>query len=383
MSQPTTPRRQAAGSPLRALLVFVAMAGAGAMVGFFGARGADALGLLPELDLSRGQLFALLALLLPAWLLVVLLHELGHLAGGRLAGLRPLLLIVGPLKLTWVGGRTRLALNRSINLAGGVASAVPDDDRDLVRRQLLMVAGGPVASLVCGLLLLLATTAATGLGAAALAMAGALSLVIALATLIPSRAGGFTSDGGRLLMLLRGGPQAERMGASAVMVGAAMAGRLPELDPSIVGRATALRDGSGDDVGASLLAYTWALARGDFDEAGRQLDYALVHQEAIGPAGGPALRVEAAYFLGRHRGEAAAAREALAAAGRADIVEAHDWRRAEAAVLLAEGRAAEARAAAEAGLAALARARMGQAGELDAALLRDLLERCTMAEAAS
>lgn len=355
------------------------MAGAGALFGYFAARGADAFGILPSFDdLTGGQLAVGALLILPMWFLAVLAHELGHLTGGALAGSRPLLLMVGPMKVTWVAGRPQLGLNRSLNLAGGVAAAAPDDDRDLVRRQLLMVAGGPLTSLLLGALLFLAMTATTGLTNFVLLLAALLSLAIGVITLLPMQASGFYSDGARILLLLRGGPQAERLGAAALIVGAMMAGRIAQVDPSIVARATALGDGSLDDIGAALLAYTWALARGEVAEAGRHIDHALAHEATYVSPARPALLNEGAYYLARHRGAAAQARAYFEQARGAAIVEPHDRLRAEAAVLLAEGRPDEARAAAEAGLAALGRARMGPAGELDRAMLHDLREACTM-----
>jgi hypothetical protein len=201
--------------------------------------------------------------------------------------------------------------------------------------------------------------------------------------MVPMQAGGFYSDGARVVMLLRGGPRAERLGAAALMVGAAMAGQLASLDPTIVARATALSDGTIDDIGAALLAYTWALARGEQQQAGRYLDHALAFEGTFASPLRPSLLAEGAYFLARHRGEAEAARAYLEQVGAATIVEPHDRKRAEAAVLLAEGKPEEARAAVEAGLAALARARMGVAGELDAELLRELREACSLAAGAA
>lgn len=374
MSRSITPRA-ARGPRLRALrgaLVTAAMALAGAAAGFVAAVGADSLGLLPEVALSDGEWLAIALLAAPAWLLVVLAHEAGHLLGGAAAGFRPQLLVAGPLKLSWAGGRARVGLNRSLGYAGGLAAATPRDSRNLRRGMLLMVLGGPLGSLAVGAAALAGAQLAGGLANALLLLLAAIGLMITLVTLAPLEAGGFSSDGARVLMLLRGGPEAERWCAMAVLAGAATAGRLAEAEPDLVARATALRDGSSDAVGAAFLAYGYHLARGEVGRAGAELDQAMAGLETLAPATRPMLLAEAAYFSARHRGDAAAARALLEQTRGSPAVEAYTRRRAEAAVLRAEGRPDEARAAAEAGLEALARARIGELGALDAALLSEL-----------
>jgi hypothetical protein len=194
---------------------------------------------------TRRNWVAYFLLLLPLWFLLVLVHELGHLACGMLASLKPLLLIVGPLKLTFLGDRAQVRRNRSLNLGGGLAAALPPADSRIRRGMLLMVLGGPLASMLAGLLALALLQVTSGLAAALAFLAGMLAFGVAVLTLIPMRAGGFSTDGARLLMLLRGGTQAERWCASALMVGAATDGVLSRLDPAVVSRATSLRDGMG------------------------------------------------------------------------------------------------------------------------------------------
>ena len=367
--QASAPR---AAGRLRSALVLLGLAAIGALSGYLLANLIEWLGFVPALDLSGGQLIALLLLLLPIWFLVVLAHEAGHLAGGVLAGFRPLMLVAGPLKLNWMGERLRPELNRSLSLAGGVAASVPPDGHNLIRRMLLMVVGGPTGSLLVALLALAAMAFADGLPAAALLVATSLGLIITLVTLVPMRSGGFYSDGARILMLLRGGPQAERWSAVALLLNASLAGRLRELDVSLVARATALRDGTLDAVSAAFMAYSVELTLGDVAAAGAQLDYTLANLEVYPAAFRPAILVEAAYFTARHRGDAGTARAYLEQTNGSALVEAYTRHRAEAAVLLAEGQAEASRAAVEAGLIALQRARLGSAGVIEAELLAEL-----------
>ena len=76
-------------------------------------------GLMAVGDFSKAQKLGVLALGAPAFGLGILVHELGHVAGGKLAGFRFLLLLVGPLKLQRTPEGFRFGLNRSANVAGG------------------------------------------------------------------------------------------------------------------------------------------------------------------------------------------------------------------------------------------------------------------------
>jgi hypothetical protein len=385
MNAPTsaTPPAPAWRKLLRSTLVTLGLAAAGGVFGYGLALTADLSGLLPELRLSGGEWAAALVLVLPVWFLLVLIHELGHLAGGALAGFKPALLIVGPLKLSFLGGRAQLGLNRSLNLGGGLASALPPSDRGLRRGMLLMVLGGPLASLLAGLLALALLQVTAGLAAAMAFLASIVSLAVFTLTLLPMRAGGFSTDGARVLMLLRGGPQAERWCASALMASAALAGALGTLDRAIVAGASALRDGSPDAVGSALMAYSYYLSRGEPQLAGEELDYAMEHVEALAAGVRPVVWLEGAYFSGLHRADPATARGLLEQTRGAALIEPYSRHRAQAAVLLAEGRLAEADAAARAGVEALQRARIGQAGVEDARLLRELQSVIVEAGAAS
>jgi hypothetical protein len=373
----TIQKQQARGAGWRRALPKIASVAALALAGAAVGYGAASLGELAGANpsLSDGQGLALLALILPLTLLGILAHELGHLAGGRLAGFRFMLLVVGPLKLQRYGERVRLGLNRSLALSGGLAASVPTDDRDLRRRMLLMVAGGPAASLLGGALGLAAAALADGLLAGALFAFGAVSLALALATLLPLRTSGFYSDGARILMLLRGGPAADRWCAAVATANTSMSARPREVSPALIARAAALPDGSLDDVGARLIAYMAALDGDDIVSAGGHLDYVLAHRGGYPAAVRPALLLEGAYYLARHRGDPAGARALLDQSGGGALIEPYTRHRAAAAVLLAEGRADEAGAIARAGLESLARVSPGPSGSFEHDLLRDLLGR--------
>src|SRR5690606_38652770 len=154
-----------------------------------------------------------LGLTVLVYMLCIGVHEAGHIAAGVLVGYRPLLFIAGPLRIERVGETIRFGLNRSIGLAGGIAVCAPVGLHDLRRRTLVMSAGGPLASLLLGaqslavLMAMQPVLARDGFLPAALLVVllvlGIGSLAIGVVTLLPMRAGGFYSDGARILRLLR------------------------------------------------------------------------------------------------------------------------------------------------------------------------------------
>lgn len=142
-----------------------------------------------------------------AWLvlfyLAVAIHEFGHYAAGKGAGMFVMMAHCGALQLLFRkrGFRWRFKKRQS-KLLGSVL-ALPNPNLPVARQLLLMSAGGPIASLVSGLAALLVGRL-VGVGpwdgfAYAFAIA---SLCIGIATLIPSSAYS-GSDGLKLLRWLR------------------------------------------------------------------------------------------------------------------------------------------------------------------------------------
>jgi hypothetical protein len=286
-------------------------------------------------------LLAAVSMLAVGWL-AILAHELGHVVGGALGRFRFHMLVVGPLRIArdGEGGALRVGVNRSLALYGGVAAAFPTPAADPMRGLALMVAGGPLASVLLA--------AAAGLAAGAIASPGTRLLLIgltlmsgglALVTLVPARTGGFATDGARLLRMLRRGPEAEREAAMMPLVGLLGSGVLPREWPQPqIDAALVHRDGSVEECTAWLLAYLHRLDTGQIEAAGVALEHVLALRHTYPTPFAPALDVEAAYYAAAHRGDAAGARAMLAALpARSPGVTPHDRALVEAAVLRAEG----------------------------------------------
>jgi hypothetical protein len=343
-------------------LGFLAMAALGGALGYFGAKYGMAL-LLPVPGPKVLKLLVL-AWIVPAWLLVVGWHEFGHVVGGWAGGGRFLLWIVGPFKVQRTPAGIRVGLNRSLNLSGGLAACLPlDPEKMTPRRTAVMVLAGPLFSLV---LAVAALTLAAWISARpgevtvgqALVQHGAvvtagLSGFIFLVTMFPATVGGFKSDGLRAFGLLRGDARSDQEAALLILTTATLGGRRPaDYDPALVRRALALGDGSLFDLYAHLTVYAHAADRGDWAAAQGHLDRVLAGEAQLVPYVRDSVRCEYAWLLATRTGDAAAARAWLDSAGALDFSPATRLR-AEAAVLLAEGRPAEAAVRARAGLHAL------------------------------
>ncbi|HEU4455732.1 MAG TPA: hypothetical protein VFR81_21895 [Longimicrobium sp.] len=291
-----------------------------------------------------------------AWLAVAA-HEAGHLLGGRWMGFRFHLFVVGPVRLSRVGGRVRPGLNRSMALGGGVALSVPPDARELRTRFAAVAAGGPAASLACAAAAA-AAYALVGdwpLARLCLGVFAVLSAALGAVTLVPNAAGGLPSDGARLLRLARPGAVGERDAAVMALGAVSAAGLRPrDWDPGVVRTALSVADGGFDEALARLLAYRHALDSGRPAEAGEHLRRALVLAPATPAPFRPVLQLEAAFFEAAHRGDPGAARRRLDGAAASPMAEPALRLRAEAAVLAAEGEGARAADLASRARAALA-----------------------------
>jgi hypothetical protein len=291
-------------------------------------------------------------LLLAALYITITVHEIGHLALGTLCGFRFLVVTLGPV--TVVRGEQGLTVRIQIRqLFAGRTSMVPRRDEQITRRLALLIAGGPTASmatvLVCALLL---TTLPPGAARTLAWFTSVLSAITLIGSLNPGKSRGLASDGRLLRLLLQGGAERERFTNINLTLAAQHRGVRPAAwDGARVNQAASVQDGSNHELAAAGLAYYHALDRGNVAAADGYLHRMLEMHSAGDADFKSALFSEAAYFTALHIGDAAQAREWLervAAPYRARL--SRTWVRAEAAVLLAEGHAAEAYAAASKGL---------------------------------
>ncbi|MEZ4592011.1 MAG: hypothetical protein R3D55_12850 [Chloroflexota bacterium] len=280
------------------------------------------------------------AVLLAAFFAIVL-HELGHLLGGKLGGFRFALLVVGPLRLTRNDHGWHLGWNGSLSMAGGLAGSLPTPTSNLRRGLLLMIAGGPLTSLLLGGAALTVTLAMEPVVKTAVVLHllllafGATSLFIGLVTLLPLTTGGFKSDGKRLLELLRRHPEAVQTNLVVLVSAAAMAGQRPrDWNPAHLAELAALQAPSAITAAAASLLYSQALDNGDLAAAQQQLQRMLDLNHLLpAPVQNEAL-FEAAFFEAWYRQDVAQALRFLPQTNRDGLGEAATRLKAQTAVAL-------------------------------------------------
>lgn len=356
------PPKPTAKSGVTAKKLMLALVGTviGGTLGYFGAKHGS--GLLVSLDGPKWlKLVALLGL--PAWWLVAVgFHEFGHVVGGWMGGGRLLLYVVGPFMWRRTPAGLKFSWNRQVNLSGGLAACLPLDPGAVsANRFAVMIAGGPVFSVVLAAMLAgvawLLSVGEPGTMRALLqhqaVFGAALSLLIFAVTAMPAVAGGFKSDGRRFFELLRGDARSEQEKAMIVLTVSSLGGVRPaDYDPALIARVTALRDGSLFDLYGHYSAFHHAIDCGEPGRAQAALDYVVAGEGTLAPFLRDAARCDYAWLLARRTTDAVAARAWLDSAG-ALAFDPATRLRAEAAVLLAEGRKDEAATKAREGLVAL------------------------------
>lgn len=342
--------------PALALALGLALAGVLVGYGVGKALRQASVGAPPAWNLGGVELFvAGSALALGLWA-VLAAHELGHLLGGWLAGWKPALLCVGPLRLDFGPQGVRTRFNRSLGTWGGLAASVPPVGKADAGGLACMVAGGPLASLLLALLAGALAWASPGSWALGWGLLSFTSGAIVLATLIPTQLGGFRSDGAQLLALWRRDPAvAERLALSTLWTQSVGGVRPRDWDRAAIEAASAAQNDPQVRLLGALMRAQASLDRRDLDAA--QRDFAvyarLLHQGGLACMAAPlrpALQLPVVVYLGQFARDAAAARAWLLASP-GGLSEPHAQAHARAAVALAEGHEALARREAEAALA--------------------------------
>lgn len=165
-------------------------------------------------------------------LIVLFIHELGHVIGGKLAGYQFLYMTVGPITIQ-KDPNLKIVPNPSWTAFGGIANCTPAEANlsNLVKRHKIYVAGGPVftgIAFIAGLLIWFVTEHE-------IAMAFmVLNAAIFLATATPFR-GTFRSDGSVYLLLHKGGKEAETFLAGLLLLKEMMSPKKPtDWDKSLI-----------------------------------------------------------------------------------------------------------------------------------------------------
>jgi Peptidase family M50 len=218
--------------------------------------------------------------LLPVWFFVVIgIHELGHLAGGMRRGMRFLLLIVGPFQFSQSASGIRFTWVFNLGTFGGLAAALPNPERPLRPQMLSLIAGGPLASLLLAIIAGIVFMAGDGRLAVHALVIGLMSAMIFLATAIPSRAGGFMSDGRQFIELLRDGEIVMARQRMTSLMAQSMSGIRPR-DWDADWLQAECQNASGDPVqmvATRQMAFAMAVDGGNTAHANEHADWLAAH----------------------------------------------------------------------------------------------------------
>jgi Zn-dependent protease len=287
---------------LRSMLIGGAIGGGFAFLGFWLAESGEAASMPFARTISALGWVDLLLLPLH-FFMVILLHELGHLAGGMSRGMRFLMLIVGPLRLRRTVSGLKFDWFLRGDTFGGLAAAMPVKGPSKPRDFMYMVLGGPLTSLIVAAIALGFAYDGEGRVAGHAVILGLMSAAIFLVTIIPMRAGGFMSDGMQAVELARGGSAVEQRNVMMAFFAESMSGVRPrDRDPALLERGLALTGTEPlRDVSLWWMAYHVALDRRELELAGQWIDRAGEHVEAYPSGFRQALACDIAYFSARYR----------------------------------------------------------------------------------
>lgn len=289
---------------LTRIVTIVIMMLVGGAVGYFGAiAGGKAAATVPA-----PVMIALAVLFIPAFFFVIAVHEGGHAWAGVRMNFDFRTYVVGPFLWDKQPDGWKFKWNKNINTSGGLVICIPVGTDNLAKRFSFYGAGGPLASLLLAVVAfgvfwfvreLVASTFVGQLFVYLSLLIAFLSTVIFLITAIPLHAGGFYSDGARVLRFLRCGDTAQFEVLMLKIVSTSMAGVRPRLlDKNELLEARAL----GEKLQAPMVVYISyfqylsALDRHEIEEAERYLNEYVQGAEAVPEGLRGSVWLEAAFY---------------------------------------------------------------------------------------
>lgn len=300
-------------------------------------------------------ILTVLALLL-ALIVAFIIHELGHLLAGLMLGFKFLYANFGPFrfqqrqeKWTWVQSRMGW-------WAGFSVAILPDRIEFSKGRLITQVAAGPIASLLLGGLSIfllyqggLANQIHRGVGAGPfflgcfVAFLGFISLLIGMATLLPSHSDGFYSDGSRLLNLLNNQEESEAAQLfTHLTINSALGARPRELNAMLLFKLEGIESHSLYKYYSLFYSYYHRMDTGQALRALNYMNIVVNNAAMVLPVMVRRAYLEIAFFNAWINNDPTTARQFYKYVGDARQFEPMTFARVEAAILLAEGNAAAA-----------------------------------------
>jgi hypothetical protein len=222
--------------------------------------------------------------------LIILVHEVGHVLGGLLVGDKFDWIRIGPLKIQRAG-KFRWTWNWGTVFTGSTRT-LPVSRTGLRWKLLISTLAGPAANLASAWLIFLTVPQNDSMTAAIGKLFVAGSVVVAFVNLIPVQRRGTMNDGMRAWVLLFRKHHRERLISLVGFVADAKQGVVKESQQGrSLERLSTLGDASADDVFANYAAYT---TQKDLEAAAQYLESCLAKCSAADPEFREELIVEAA-----------------------------------------------------------------------------------------
>jgi hypothetical protein len=216
-------------------------------------------------------------------LLTTTIHEIGHTTMGLALGMKLRAFIVGPFHWSIRDGRWKFKfLLAKLLPLGGATGLVPTDPNQSRWSDIGMIAAGPMASLLTGLISMeLALTAKSRpyeRGWELLAVIATIALVQFVVNLIPLRPESLYSDGARIYQMLKGGPWADLHRAFSIVTASSVTPLRPrDYDIAAIQRAGRSFTQGHQALLLRLFASSYYLDTGKLAQAGE----ALAEAEAV------------------------------------------------------------------------------------------------------
>jgi hypothetical protein len=327
---------------------------------------------------------AILPIMPLGFLIVIAVHELGHVLAGRLVKFQFRILTIGPFMWEMEAGTIRFKWNKNLNAYGGLALCLPLNTQNLVQRFIWFAAGGPLASFLLAIAAYLGLRFLTPAGPSFAnytieflwIMLTTLSAIICVVTLIPMRSGGFYSDGARILNFLKGGPTAKLDAVTLQTISFGYAGKRPRLlDPAPLLEAIDLPVTSTFKTYLHAYLYMHYLDCGKVEQAKAHLEKYTAGVEEIPKGYRAVVYLENTWFEAIYHSDAVRARSFFNKSEIGAFIPKSQLYRAEAALALAEGNPQLAMEKANTALKALPNAMDKGAAIAEKEWLEDLLEK--------
>jgi hypothetical protein len=285
------------------LVSIAVMLVAGGAIGYLGAQvGVKAAQQIPGVVVA-----SLVVLLIPAFLLVIAVHEGGHALAGIQVGFDFRTYVVGPFLWDKQPDGWKFMWNKNINTSGGLVICIPTGTHNLAKRFMIYAAGGPLASIALAIVAGIVFVLLRGVGESVLvqiftyffSMLAFLSAAIFLITSLPLQVGGFSSDGARVLRLLRGGDKARFEILMLKIVSSSMAGMRPALlDKTELEEASQLGERLQSPMALYIAYYFYlsTLDRNEVEEAEQYLQLYINNADDVPEGLRGTVWLEAAFF---------------------------------------------------------------------------------------